>query len=620
MADINKELECLEEVETPPESSLLPRNDDDILEEELIGKMRSLHVDPPQGRFFGKSSGYQLVQTALDIRGEYIGKEKNRAISAFKGQRSEYWSTPPWHPSIYERAKPPKYTFPDDDLITSLVDAYFTQINPFYPLLHRPSFEKLLANGLHQRDTYFGGTVLLVCALGSRYSNDPRTLYPGRTSLHSAGWRWFEQVEVIRKSFVAPPSLGELQNHALHVLFSQASEAPHGCWTQLGMALRMAQEVGAHRRRTLKAPTAEDEQWKRVFWVLMSLDRLVSSFSGRPCVFSEEDYDVDRPIECDDEYWDHPDPSLAFQQPPNKPSTITYFNHYLRLMDILSHAMKVIYSVKKSTQSAPYLDQKIIMDLDSAMNGWMDSVPEHREGTMFTAAVVLLLNIWSGKRDILMDLATAGDLSFSEGPSGTVDSSTGQKRPRDCDTIADAQADAWFNNVLKNQREAAGSRRVSIDQSSPPIPQSQTLNYDLPMYATELGRLPVYGQFKFSESYKRPRHDSSSGGTSSFISPLPQGEATFASYPIGDMGSMPNLQPTFASYPIGDMGSMPSLQPTLPQYNVPSEGWGQFSAPQGLKASMYHDHSIGHLPIVDNGDLLTMWSTAPTRFEYVPPV
>jgi hypothetical protein len=37
------------------------------------------------------------------------------------------------------------------------------------------------------------------------------------------------------------------------------------------MALRMAQEVGAHRLRSLKDPTAENELWKRAFWSLFSL-------------------------------------------------------------------------------------------------------------------------------------------------------------------------------------------------------------------------------------------------------------------------------------------------------------------------------------------------------------
>ena len=53
----------------------------------------------------------------------------------------------------------------------------------------------------------------------------------------------------------------------LSILFNRTSGTPHGCWIQLGTALRMAQEVGAHRRRPLKAPTAENEHWKRAFWL-----------------------------------------------------------------------------------------------------------------------------------------------------------------------------------------------------------------------------------------------------------------------------------------------------------------------------------------------------------------
>lgn len=59
---------------------------------------------------------------------------------------------------------------------------------------------------------------------------------------------------------------------------------------------------------------------------------------------STTSYDVELPIECDDEYWDHPDPSLAFQQPAGKPSTIAYFNCYLKLMDIFAYAMRVVVS------------------------------------------------------------------------------------------------------------------------------------------------------------------------------------------------------------------------------------------------------------------------------------
>lgn len=49
--------------------------------------------------------------------------------------------------------------------------------------------------------------------------------------------------------------------------------------------------------------------------------------------------DAEYPIDCDDEYWDHPDPALNFQQPVGKPSTMSHFICTLKLSAILSHAL-----------------------------------------------------------------------------------------------------------------------------------------------------------------------------------------------------------------------------------------------------------------------------------------
>jgi hypothetical protein len=109
----------------------------------------------------------------------------------------------------------PNYVYPDEDLSPRLIDAYFEQINHFLPLLHRPTFEKSVADGLHLTDPMFGATLLLVCAHGSRYSDDPRVLAEGSDSPRSAGWKWFEQVNVLRKSLFKRTTLYELQMHAV---------------------------------------------------------------------------------------------------------------------------------------------------------------------------------------------------------------------------------------------------------------------------------------------------------------------------------------------------------------------------------------------------------------------
>jgi hypothetical protein len=80
---------------------------------------------------------------------------------------------------------------------------------------------------------------------------------------------------------------------------------------------------------------------------------------GRACSMQDEEYvitlelllilttalnsiDTDLPTECDDEYWEHPDPQRAFKQPPGKPSTITFFVYLLKLQRIITLAQRTL--------------------------------------------------------------------------------------------------------------------------------------------------------------------------------------------------------------------------------------------------------------------------------------
>ncbi|KAI0324843.1 hypothetical protein GY45DRAFT_1391050, partial [Cubamyces sp. BRFM 1775] len=165
---------------------------------------------------------------------------------------------------------------------------------------------------------------------------------------------------------------------------------PHGCWGLVGLGIRMVQDVGAHRQKTYNALSrAEGELWKRAFWYLMrpacrcllSFDRTISFNLGGPCAMQDEDFDVEPLIECDDEYWNTGDPETDFKQPPGKPSKIAYFNCFCRLMQIMAFASRTIYSINKSKILlgfvGPEWEQRIVAELDSALNKWIDLVPDH---------------------------------------------------------------------------------------------------------------------------------------------------------------------------------------------------------------------------------------------------
>ncbi|TFK36748.1 fungal-specific transcription factor domain-containing protein [Crucibulum laeve] len=395
---------AIRNVGTTPDSRYgLPDDEDEDLQHAILtDNLKRLSLQPDEYRFFGKSSGAMLIQTAIDLKNEYTGKSglRDQKRPMLGSSRPEFWLKRPWECSSNEH-QPTTYEFPEEDLIQDLANLYFDHVNLYLPLLHRPTFDGYVAEGLHHKNDGFGAVLLLVCAVAARFSDDPRVLLEGVESSHSSGWKWFDQVQMVSKSLLSPPSLFDLQFYCLSVQYLQGTSAPQACWTMVGIGIRLAQDVGAHRRKAHdRGLSVEDELWKRAFWILICMDRMVSAALGRPCAIHDEDYDLDPPVECDDEYWEHPDVEQRFKQPPGKPCLITAFCLYLKLNQVLAFSLRTIYSINKSKILlgfvGPQWEQHIVAELDSALNKWVDSVPDHlrwdptREDLKFFNQSVLL--------------------------------------------------------------------------------------------------------------------------------------------------------------------------------------------------------------------------------------
>ena len=63
-----------------------------------------------------------------------------------------------------------------------------------------------------------------MCAVGSRHSDDPRVLLDDDDGRHSSGWKWFEQVQLVRRSLLEPPSLHDLQLHCVSFVGSSLDQ------------------------------------------------------------------------------------------------------------------------------------------------------------------------------------------------------------------------------------------------------------------------------------------------------------------------------------------------------------------------------------------------------------
>ena len=178
----------------------------------LVYDMQRLGLDSTLQRFFGKSSSAVLLSTARNIKKKYA--EIHNYEDLLGAERPQFWTTQPWVRARVQTARN-EYDFPEQDLLRLLIDKYFIHVNAFLPLLHRPTFESYVSDGLHLQNGGFGGVVSLVCALGSRYTDDPRVLLPGTSDVASAGWAWFDQVQLTRSSCLVPASIHEIQSYSV---------------------------------------------------------------------------------------------------------------------------------------------------------------------------------------------------------------------------------------------------------------------------------------------------------------------------------------------------------------------------------------------------------------------
>ncbi|KAK7052653.1 Zn(2)-C6 fungal-type domain-containing protein [Favolaschia claudopus] len=370
-----------------------PPHADDLEHIDLVRKLEKLSVGMMrEHRFIGKSSGAMLVKAAIDLKADVKREEREEALAqspvpsiedkdksgseddgvAWTSRRLQYWQWKPWENTT---RRTHDFKFPPAELMAELIGLYFTHQNIYLPLLHRPTFERNVSEGLHLRDDGFAATVLLVCAIGSRWSGDPGIVAAGL----ARGWDWFDQVPLVGNHLFGQATLYDLQYYCLAVMFLDGSSAPQACWTLIGVGLRLAQDIGVHRRKArIEIPTVEGELYRRAFWILCYLDRMVSSGMGRTCAVNYDDFDIDPPIEVDDEYWE--DPVHPFQQPPGVPSTVTFFNTLMRLNHILAFSLKILYSLNKVRVFFSVTDaweESAVAELDSSLNNWRDRMAEH---------------------------------------------------------------------------------------------------------------------------------------------------------------------------------------------------------------------------------------------------
>ncbi|KAJ7163326.1 fungal-specific transcription factor domain-containing protein [Mycena filopes] len=351
---------------TPATELTVSDDSEDLPGDELASRFQQFSIASVKNQFFRPAGILGIANTAMAMKEQYLG-----GPVAYHARRRLFWDMLPWEEDAYDC----HYTFPQPDLITSLVQIYFATVHPTILILHRPSFERSVAEGLHFTYHSFGRLLLAVLAVASRCSDDPRVFIEGDDTTLSAGWKFASQIQILPRT-ASEPTIYEVQMYCLMATYFVGTSVPQVSTVYMALGINCLQLRGDYRRkRDEHNVNADDEIWRRVFWCYVCFDLMSSVFHGRPPGFDLEEDTVDLPLETDDEYWDR-----GFAQPLGKPSVGSYVVQHIKLCKILVDVMRRMHASKGTKTRLGWVgseEHRTVAELDSSMNDFLDSIPSH---------------------------------------------------------------------------------------------------------------------------------------------------------------------------------------------------------------------------------------------------
>jgi hypothetical protein len=439
-------------------------------------------------RYLGAASGisfarvvFAAVKSSLPTSGQRRGSNGSEATS---GQRASTLSptSVTMQESFFGLHTKPNISpapFPSRDLGQRLANLYFEHANPQIPTLHRPEFMTMF-------DSVYSGSgrdmtpkesflLNIVFAIGAAIivgkpseledHDDPSSMDHNSFDRPSKRRRVAEEqrppeeyhasaivhLESILNSSGGSGHIGGdlegLQAVLLLASFALLRPIPPGLWYIIGVAVRLAVDLGLHAdddlggdqtgtgfpvpingdygARAKKNTKLESKDQgrkhyisdfrRRLWWCTYSLDRLVSSVVGRPFGISDRFVTTQFPTLLDDQFIT----PFGIQPPPegfNSPSYKRVAYHYFRyrllqseILQVLQFRQTQLVREKGIAQENPYMLSDIPcpflkafngsfrrwrIDVDSRLLAWRESAPTPAQTGVDFSPLFLELNYW----------------------------------------------------------------------------------------------------------------------------------------------------------------------------------------------------------------------------------
>ncbi|KAM0469872.1 hypothetical protein ACHAPX_010257 [Trichoderma viride] len=310
-------------------------------------------------------------------------------------------------------------TIPPRDEADDLVENYWRWTHSLYPLIHRPSFEERYRMiwypqtesrrlrtethastpaGLYNSmgDRLFYCMLNSVFALGALFS--PRMDHKDREQLSRSLYE--RAKKLMDLDMLAAGSLALVQTLLLMGQYLQSTEMSSTCWNIVGLAVRVAQNIGLHHdpkncnQSCCPAQTLDQtvmEMRRRAWTGCVLLDRVLCLTYGRPLIVhaAMSRSQLVLPLAVDDEYLTQL-PEAPGAQPDGTPSLTECYCETVQLQDILGEVLATMYysdpnpNPSSSTSSGvKNIDFHKLFAIDSLLKAWHRSLPPHLQASRY---------------------------------------------------------------------------------------------------------------------------------------------------------------------------------------------------------------------------------------------
>ncbi|EEY19662.1 pathway-specific nitrogen regulator [Verticillium alfalfae VaMs.102] len=263
----------------------------------------------------------------------------------------------------------PAYNINDDEpvppLILHLVKIFFVHLGCNFPFLQEERFTRMV-----EGKEVEAILVDAVCALSARFSDHPQIARDGKLPRSDYGVQYAQRAKAATVDTFPAPSVGAVQALLMMAYEGFGANQDSALWMYLGLAIRMAVDLGLQKvvgvkyqgekdpwylrhwsRQSIESSEAADDEASvsraqqleveqermDTFWAVFMLDREISSGTGRPVTFRDDDFEFDLPAPTI-----HP----ASGWPAPYPTLTRIIHLYGRVSDVLNN----IHHAKDLTQ------------------------------------------------------------------------------------------------------------------------------------------------------------------------------------------------------------------------------------------------------------------------------